>query len=144
MARKLTVLVALAAAVAVVASAVPAGAAAPAGTKALREFEGTVVSKNRTTRSFRLRDEGRTVRIVVTRNTRYERVNGFAGIHVGARNIEATTRKRDGRWIAVEVERSGRDDDNRAGDDDRGGDDRRDGNDDRGGDDHGGGGRDDG
>jgi uncharacterized membrane protein YgcG len=132
MARKLTVLVALAAAVAVVASAVPAGAAAPAGSKALREFEGTVVSKNRTTRSFRLRDEGRTVRIFVTRNTRYERVNGFAGIHVGARNLEATARKRDGRrWIAVDVERSGRDDD-RGGDADRGGDD------------HGGGGRDDG
>ena len=124
MTRKLTVLAALVAAVAVVVTAVPAGAAAPAGATALREFEGTVVSKKRSTRSFRLRDEGRTVRIHVNRNTRYERVDGFAGIQVGARNIEATARRRDGRWIAVEVERSGRDDDNGGGgDDDRGGDD---------------------
>ena len=119
MARKLAVLTALVAAAAVVVTAVPAGAAAPAGNTALREFEGTVVSKNRATRSFRLRDEGRTVRVHVTRSTRYERVDGFAGIRVGARNIEAKVRRRDGRWVAVEVERSGRDDDRRGGDDDR-------------------------
>jgi hypothetical protein len=59
----------------------------------------------------------------VNRNTRYERVNGFAGIRVGARNIEAKVRRRDGRWIAAVVERSRRDDD-RGGDDNRGGDDR--------------------
>ncbi len=49
MARKLTVLTALVAAVAVVATAVPAGAVAPAGNTALREFEGTVVSRIRHT-----------------------------------------------------------------------------------------------
>jgi hypothetical protein len=134
MSRKLTIVAALTAAVAVVASAVPAGAATPASVTALREVEGTVVSKNRSTRSFRLRDEGRTVRVYVSRSTRYERVNGFAGIKVGARNIEAKVRKRDGRWVAVEVERSGRDDDRRGGDD-RGGDDDS-GNDDSGGDDN--------
>ena len=54
------------------------------------EFDGTVVSKNRDNRSFRLRDAERgTVRIFVTRNTRFERVNGFAGLRVGARNIES-------------------------------------------------------
>ena len=99
----------------------------------LTEFDGTVLSKNRENRSFRLRDfERGTVRIFVTRNTRFERIAGFAGLKVGARNIESVVRKRDGRWVAVEVERSGRDDragDDRGGDDDAGGD-RRGGDDD--------------
>jgi hypothetical protein len=131
---KLTFLAALVAAVAVTASAVPAsaGVQAPGQT----EFDGTVLSKNRDNRSFRLRDfERGTVRIFVTRNTRFERIAGFAGLKVGAKNIEAVVRKRDGRWVAAEVERSGRDD--RAGDDDRGGNDRR-GDDDNGGDRRGG------
>ena len=113
---KLTILAALVAAVAL--AAVPSGAGAQVG--GLTEFDGTVVSKNRDNRSFRLRDAERgTVRIFVTRNTRFERVNGFAGLRVGARNIESVVRKRDGRWVALEVERSGRDD----RDDDSGGDD---------------------
>jgi hypothetical protein len=95
-------------AVAVVAASVPAGAAPTAGSAALRQFEGTVVSKNSAARTFRLRDTERgTVRIRVTRNTRFERIDGFAGLKVGAKNIESTVRRRDGRWIAVEVERSG-------------------------------------
>ena len=117
---KLTIIAALVAAVAV--AAVPSGAGAQVG--GLTEFDGTVVSKNRDNRSFRLRDVERgTVRIFVTPNTRFERVNGFAGLRVGARNIESVVRKRDGRWIAVEVERSGRDDrdDDGGGDDDRSG-----------------------
>jgi hypothetical protein len=113
---KLTILAALVAAVSV--AAVPSGAGAQVG--GLTEFDGTVVSKNRDNRSFRLRDAERgTVRIFVTRNTRFERVNGFAGLRVGARNIESVVRKRNGRWVALEVERSGRDDRN----DDNGGDD---------------------
>ena len=108
-------------------SAAPA-AAAPTGAAAAREFEGTVVSVNRAERTFRLRDSERgTVRIRVTRNTRYERIDGLRGLRAGMRNIEATVRRSDGRWIALEVERSGGggdhggDDD--GGDDDRGGDD---------------------
>jgi hypothetical protein len=125
---KLTFIAALVAAVAVAASAVPAGAAVQ--TRGLTEFDGTVLSKNAKNRSFRLRDfERGTVRIFVTRNTRFERIAGFAGLKVGAKNIESVVRKRDGRWVAVEVERSGRDD--RAGDDDNGGDDN--GGDNRGG-----------
>ena len=93
-----------------VAAAAPAGSsgAAPTADAALREFEGTIVSKNRDARTFRLRDSERgTVRIRVTRNTRYERIDGFGGLKVGARNIEATVRRGDDRWIALEVERSG-------------------------------------
>jgi lipopolysaccharide export LptBFGC system permease protein LptF len=129
---KLAGFTALAAVVA--ATAATAGAATTAQT--LREFEGTVVSKNREARSFRLRDEGRTVRIFVTRNTRYERLSGFGAIKVGARNIESTVHRRNGRWIAREVERSGRDDRRGGGRDDRGGDDNPGGADDLGIDDH--------
>ena len=120
---KLTFLTALVAAVAVAASAVPSGAAVQ--TRGLTEFDGTVLSKNRENRSFRLRDlERGTVRIFVTPNTRFERIAGFTGLRVGARNIEAVVRKRNGHWVALEVERAGRDDRrDDDGDDDRDGDD---------------------
>lgn len=126
MRRKLFLSTALAAvaALAVVASSVPAGAAPTAGAAAPRQFEGTVVSKNSAARTFRLRDSERgTVRIRVTRNTRFERIDGFAGLKVGAKNIESTVRRRDGRWIAVEVERSGGGGEHGGGDDNSGGDD---------------------
>lgn len=126
MRRKFFLTTALAAvtAVALVASSVPAGAAPTAGSAALRQFEGTVVSKNNAARTFRLRDSERgTVRIRVTSNTRFERIAGFAGLKVGATNIESTVRRRDGRWIAVDVERSG-------GGGEHGGDDSPSGNDD--------------
>ena len=110
-------------AIAVGAASVPAGAAPTAGSAALRQFEGTVVSKNTAARTFRLRDTERgTVRIHVTRNTRFERIDGLAGLKVGATNIESTVRRRDGRWIATEVERSGGGGQH-GGDDSRGGDD---------------------
>ena len=122
MRRRLSVLIILAAAsVAAVASG-PAGAAVPSGAAALREFDGTVISKNSAARSFRLRDdESGTFRVFVNRNTRFERIAGFAGLRVGARNIEAKVRRRNGRWVAVEVEVSGRVRDRSGGDDDRGG-----------------------
>jgi Domain of unknown function (DUF5666) len=95
--------------VAAAVAALPASAsAAPAGAAAVREYEGTVVSVNRDNRTFRLRDTERgTVRIRVTRNTRFERIAGFGGLRVGQTNIEATVRRSDGRWVALEVERSG-------------------------------------
>ena len=88
---------------AVALAAVPATAPA-----AVREFEGTVVSVNRDARTFRLHDTERgTKRIKVNSNTRYERVAGFAGVRSGMTRIEATVRRRNGRWVAIEVERSG-------------------------------------
>jgi hypothetical protein len=110
------------------AAALPSAAgAAPARAAALQEFEGTVVSVNRANRSFRLRDTERgTVRIRVNRGTRYERVNGLAGLRAGMTNIESVVRRSGGRWVALEVELSGGggehggDDDDRGGDDDRG------------------------
>jgi hypothetical protein len=89
-------------------TAAPAASAAPAGSAALREFEGTVVSVNRDKRTFRLRDTERgTVRIRVTRNTRFERIAGLAGLRRGMTNIESVVRRTNGRWVAREVERSG-------------------------------------
>jgi hypothetical protein len=100
-------------------TAAPA-AAAPAGSSAaLREFEGTVVSVNRDNRTFRLRDTERgTVRIRVNRNTRFERINGLSGLRAGMTNIEAVVKRSNGRWVALEVERSGGGGEH-GGDDDR-------------------------
>ncbi|HEX8204940.1 MAG TPA: hypothetical protein VF587_02655 [Solirubrobacteraceae bacterium] len=86
--------------------AVPA-AAAP--TASAREFEGTVVRVNRDARTFSLRDEGRTVRIKVTGRTRYQRLSGFSAIRRGMTGIEAVATRKNGRWLASLVERSGRD-----------------------------------
>jgi hypothetical protein len=96
----------------------------------LREFEGRVVSVDRSARTFRLHDSERgTKKIRVNRNTRFERVNGLAGLSVGQRAIEVKTRRKvDGAWLAIEVEKSGgggehgddRDDDDDGGDRGRG------------------------
>ena len=83
-------------------------AGAPAASAAVREYEGTVVSVNRDNRTFRLHDTERgTVRIKVTGRTRFERIAGFPGLRAGQTNIEATVRRSSGRWVAIEVERSG-------------------------------------
>ena len=114
-----TVLIAAAALV----SAAPASAAT-------RQYEGTVVSVNREARTFQLRDSERgTIRVKVTSSTRFERVS-FSSLRSGQRNIEATVRRSNGRWVATQVERSG-------GGGNHGGDD-------NGGDDNGGHGNDDG
>jgi hypothetical protein len=82
---------------------------ATAGAAVTRQFEGTVVSVNRDARTFRLDDSERGVkRIRVTSRTRFERIAGrLGGLKAGMTNIEATVRRSDGRWVAIEVERSG-------------------------------------
>ena len=123
-------------------SLLPAAGAAPTAPPSaaqLRQFEGTVVSVNRDARTFRLRDSERgTVRIKVTSRTRFERLAGFSALRAGLRRIEAKVQRRDGVWVASEVERSGGGGEHGGGRDDRGGDDRGGGRDDRGGDNHGG------
>ena len=92
--------------------------ATAASAAAVREFEGTVVSVNRDARTFRLKDVERgTVRIKVTRVTRFERIGGLGGLKPGARNIEVTAKRNDRAWVAVEVERSGGGGDHGGGDD---------------------------
>jgi hypothetical protein len=81
---------------------------APAASAQTREYEGTVVSVNRAERTFQLRDSERgTIRVRVTSRTRFERIDGFSALKAGATNIETTVRRSNGRWVAVEVERSG-------------------------------------
>jgi hypothetical protein len=117
--------------VAVAVASLPAGAATPASSAATatasavtRQFEGTVVSKNPANRTFRLRDSERgVVRIRVTRNTRFERIAGFRGLKAGMKGVESTVRRRNGRWVALTVERSGGGGRHGGGNDDRGGDD---------------------
>jgi len=66
------------------------------------------VSVNREAKTFRIHDSERgTKRIKVTGNTQFERVNGFAGLHAGQRRIEVTAKRKNGRWVASLVERSG-------------------------------------
>jgi shikimate kinase len=92
--------------IAVVALAVTA--AVPATAAAAREYEGTVVSVNRENRTFRLNDcERGTVTIKVNGRTRYERINGFAGLRAGMTNVESIVKRSNGRWVAREVEISG-------------------------------------
>ena len=82
--------------------------AAPAAASAATQYEGTVVSVNRDNRTFRLHDSERgTIRIKVTSSTRFERVAGFSGLRTGMTRIEATVRRSNGRWVALDVERSG-------------------------------------
>ena len=103
----------------VAATAAAPAAAEPAGAAAVRQFEGTVVSVDRDSRTFRLRDSERgTVRIKVTRRTRFDRIDGFAGLRAGMRNVETSVRRTDGRWVATEVERSGGGGEHGDGDDD--------------------------
>ena len=81
---------------------------APTASAATRQYEGTVVSVNRSAHTFQLRDSERgTVRVEVVSGTRFERVSGFSGLRAGQRNIEVTVRRSNGRWVAVHIERSG-------------------------------------
>jgi hypothetical protein len=88
--------------------AVPVSAPLTAGAAATKQYEGTVVSVDRSARTFKLRDSERgTIRIRVTSATRFERVNGFSGLRAGLTRIEATVKRSGGAWVATQVERSG-------------------------------------
>ena len=79
--RPIRTIVPLALVLAAGAAAAPASAAPAATAAAAQEYEGTVVSVNRSARTFRLRDSERgTVRIRVTGRTRFERIAGLSGL----------------------------------------------------------------
>jgi Domain of unknown function (DUF5666) len=81
---------------------------AVATASAATQYEGTVTSINKTKRTFRLNDSERgTIRIKVTRNTVFQRINGFNALSVGMKRVEATVKRSHGRWVATHVERSG-------------------------------------
>ena len=75
---------------------------------AATRYEGKVVSISKERRTFRLHDAQRgTIRIKVTRNTTFQRIDGFRGLRVGMTRVEATVKRSNGRWVAIHVERSG-------------------------------------
>jgi len=103
--------------------------AAPAQA-ALRHVDGTVVSKNGDSRTFKIRTQnGNTLRIKVNGTTEFERIAAFGALRQGMQ-IEVDYVRTDSGLLARQVEPQGGS---------GGG-----GGDDSGGDDHGGGGADDG
>jgi hypothetical protein len=126
----------------IAATTIVAALVVPASASALtRQFEGRIVSVNRDNHTFRIHDSERgTKRIKVRPSTDFERVT-FAKLRKGMRRIEVTAKRKNRRWVALDVERSGGGGRHGGGADDRAGDDhggRGRGGDDRGGDDHGG------
>jgi len=96
-------LIATICALAAVAAVAPATSSA-----ATRQFEGTVVSVDRSGHTFRLRDHERgTVRIRVASSTRFHRISGFSGLRARLTRVEANVKRSGGRWVATLVERSG-------------------------------------
>jgi hypothetical protein len=73
---------------------------------ALRHFDGTVLSKNRDARTFRIETEnGRTKKFRVNRSTEFERIDGgFSGLHPGLR-VEVDAKRTDRGLLARQVEK---------------------------------------
>ncbi|HET9197708.1 MAG TPA: DUF5666 domain-containing protein [Solirubrobacterales bacterium] len=95
--------------------------AAPAQA-ALRHVDGTVVSKNAETRSFRISTQsGNTIRIKVNGTTEFERIAGFGALRKGMQ-IEVDARTSSNGLVAIQVEPQGGNGGG-GGDDDSGGDD---------------------
>jgi hypothetical protein len=82
------------------ASALPAQAA-------LRHVDGTVVSKNAETHSFRIKTQsGSQVRIKVTSSTIFQRISGFGGLHKGLA-VEVEAKSTSSGLVATHVETRG-------------------------------------
>lgn len=77
-------------------------AVAPTAAHAV-ELEGTVTQVNRTAKTFNLKDTKKARKIYVTSSTRYRGLSGLSAIKVGANNIKAEARRRNGRWVAIRV-----------------------------------------
>ena len=73
---------------------------------ALRHFDGTVLSKNRDARTFRIETEnGRTKKVRVNRSTEFERIDGgFSGLRRGLR-VEVDAKRTDRGLLARQVEK---------------------------------------
>jgi hypothetical protein len=41
------------------------------------------------------------------RTPHFERIAGIGGLRVGMQNVESIVKRSNGRWVAIEVERSG-------------------------------------
>lgn len=92
---------------------------APSAQAALRHIDGTVVSKDGSTQTFRISTQSGTLRIKVNGSTDFERIAGFGGLKKGlAVEVDAVTTA--GGLLARQVETQGG---GGGGGDDSGGDD---------------------
>ena len=84
----------------------PAAAAAHGVTaSSVHHLEGKIVSVNRTSHTFRMRDHHRgIVKIQAVARTRYERLSGFRALHKGLR-VDVTANRSNGHWVALKIER---------------------------------------
>ena len=102
----------------VAAGTLAAALLAPSAQAALRHIDGTVVSKDASTRTFRIATQSGTLQIKVNGSTDFERISGFGGLQPGLA-IEVDAVKTDSGLLAKQVETRG----GGGGDDDSGGDD---------------------
>jgi len=90
--------------VAAAAAALMVGVLALPAQAALRHVDGTVLSKNADSRTFRIATQGGSqLRIKVNGTTRFERIDGFGGLHKGLR-IEVDAARTDSGLVARHVE----------------------------------------
>ncbi|HET7417334.1 MAG TPA: DUF5666 domain-containing protein [Solirubrobacterales bacterium] len=74
---------------------------------ALQHIDGTVVSKDASSRTFRIATQsGNKVRIKVTSSTRFERIAGFGALRSGLA-VEVDARRTDNGLVATQVEPQG-------------------------------------
>jgi hypothetical protein len=105
----------------VLAGALTVGLGATPAQAALRHIDGTVVSKNSDSRTFRISTQsGTKVRIKVNGTTEFERIAGFGALHKGMR-IEVDAQTTPTGLLAKQIEPQGGN--GGGGDDDSGGDD---------------------
>ncbi|HYQ77652.1 MAG TPA: DUF5666 domain-containing protein [Solirubrobacterales bacterium] len=93
-------------ATALLAGALAVGLVAAPAQAALRHIDGTVVSKNSDTRTFKLSTQSGTVRIKVNGTTKFDRIAGFGALHKGMR-IEVDAQKTSNGLVAKQVEPQG-------------------------------------
>jgi hypothetical protein len=73
----------------------------------VKHYDGTVLSKNRDARTFKMRTESdRTLKFRVTGTTEFERISGFGGLSRDLR-IEVNAKRTDNGLLALKVETQG-------------------------------------
>jgi hypothetical protein len=71
---------------------------------ALRHIDGTVVSKNAADKTFRISTQsGNQLRVKVSSSTRFDRIAGFGGLHMGLA-VEVEAQSTSNGLVAVKVE----------------------------------------
>jgi hypothetical protein len=74
------------------------------------EFEGPVLSKDSAAKTFRMNPENHSnVTIKITNGTKFQRIDGFGGIHPGLDvEVRATRDGNSGPWVASKIEKHNR------------------------------------